>query len=86
MSYGSSGKHIYFFLVFPFYLLSWHIIELHMTFRYDLLRLTLQYVGVRSREVELGASMQVVAGWNPAQTELASTVARSYYSSPNDVK
>ena len=47
-------------------------------------------VGVRSRVVELGTSTRVVAGSNPAQTKLASTVERREYSlrscSPNDVK
>ena len=34
-------------------------------------------VGTRSIVVELGTSMQVVAGLNPAQTEVASAIMRS---------
>ena len=34
-------------------------------------------VGVLSTVVELGTSIRVVVGSNPAQTELASTVVRS---------
>ena len=36
-----------------------------------------QIVGVRSTLVDLGTSMRVVAGSNPAQTEFGSTVVRS---------